>query len=199
MLGFPKATEINKQLPKKAIFLKFQMNNTEKEKIDEDISKIIITNELSAEKTNFEAGENIKSFFVLHILLKRKNYKEKTIITLSKIIPQNILFILEYEGEYRLAIYHTKLIQTEWEKEVKSIELKGFDLESVWENIITQIGNIQIEEGKTLIEQIKFNEEKEKLLQEICKLEKQARGEKQPRKKFDLVQKINRLKREVDK
>ncbi len=199
MLGFPKATEINKQLPKKAIFLKFQMNNTEKEKIDEDISKIIITNELSAEKTNFEAGENIKSFFVLHILLKRKNYKEKTIITLSKIIPQNILFILEYEGEYRLAIYHTKLIQTEWEKEVKSIELKGFDLESVWENIITQIGNIQIEEGKTLIEQIKFNEEKEKLLQEICKLEKQARGEKQPRKKFDLVQKINKLKREVEK
>ena len=199
MLGFPKATEINKQLPKKAIFLKFQMNNTEKEKIDEDISKIIITNELSAEKTNFEAGENIKSFFVLHILLKRKNYKEKTIITLSKIIPQNILFILEYEGEYRLAIYHTKLIQTEWEKEVKSIELKGFDLESIWENIITQIGNIQIEEGKTLIEQIKFNEEKEKLLQEICKLEKQARGEKQPRKKFDLVQKINKLKREVEK
>lgn len=79
MLNFPKTTEINKQLPKKAIYLKFQMNNIEKEKIDEDVSKIIITNELSMERTSFEAGETIKSFFVLHILLKRKNYKEKTI------------------------------------------------------------------------------------------------------------------------
>lgn len=199
MLGFPKATEINKQLPKKAIYLKFQMNNSEKEKIDEDISKVIITNELSVERTNFEAGENIKSFFVLHILLKRKNYKEKTILTLSKIIPQNILFVLECDGEYRLAIHHTKLIQTEWEKEVKTIELKGLNLESVWENIITQIGNIKIEEGRTLAEQIESNDEKEKLLQEIFRLEKQARAEIQPRKKFDLVQKINKLKREVDK
>lgn len=163
MLNFPKTTEINKQLPKKAIYLKFQMNNIEKEKIDEDVSKIIITNELSTERTSFEAGETIKNFFVLHILLKRKNYKEKTIATLSKIIPQNILFVLE------------------------------------WEGIVTQIGNIKIEEGRTLTEQIENNDEKEKLLQEICRLEKQARGEKQPRKKFDLVQKINRLKREVDK
>ena len=199
MLNFPKTTEINKQLPKKAIYLKFQMNNIEKEKIDEDVSKIIITNELSTERTSFEAGETIKSFFVLHILLKRKNYKEKTIATLSKIIPQNILFVLECEGEYRLAIYHTKLIQTEWEKEVKTIELKGLNLESVWEGIVTQIGNIKIEDGRTLTEQIENNDEKEKLLQEICRLEKQARGEKQPRKKFDLVQKINKLKREGEK
>lgn len=132
---------------------------------------------------------------MLHILLKRKNYKEKTIATLSKIIPQNILFVLEYEGEYRLAIYHTKLIQTEWKKEAKNIELKGLNLESVWENIIIQIGNIKIEEGKTLAEQIESNDKNEKLLQEIFRLEKQARAEVQPRKKFDLVQKINKLKK----
>lgn len=199
MLGFPKATEINKQLPKKAIYLKFQMNNAEKEKIDEDISKIIITNELSTERTSFEAGETVKSFFVLYILLKRKNYSEKTIVTLSKIIPQNVLFVLEYNGEYRLAIFHTKLIQTEWRKNIDNIELKGLNLEAVWENIIIQIGNIQIKKGKSLVEQIEFDNEKEKLLQEIYRLEKQARAEKQPRKKFELVQKINKLKRKVEK
>ena len=45
MLGLPKATELNKQLPKKAIYAKFKMNTTEKEKIDKDISRITIVNE----------------------------------------------------------------------------------------------------------------------------------------------------------
>ena len=32
MLGLPKATEMSKQLPKKAIYAKFQMNTAAKEK-----------------------------------------------------------------------------------------------------------------------------------------------------------------------
>ena len=72
MLNFPKTTEINKQLPKKAIYLKFQMNNIEKEKIDEDVSKIIITNELSMERTSFEAGETIKTFCVTYFIKKKE-------------------------------------------------------------------------------------------------------------------------------
>ena len=42
MLGLSKATEMSKQLPKKAVYAKFQMNTYAKEKIDADISKITI-------------------------------------------------------------------------------------------------------------------------------------------------------------
>ena len=34
MLGLPKTTEMSKQLPKKAIYTKFQMNTAAKEKIE---------------------------------------------------------------------------------------------------------------------------------------------------------------------
>ena len=51
MLGLPKATELSKQLPKNAIYAKFQMNTAEKAKID-DISRITIVNEVSAEKVH---------------------------------------------------------------------------------------------------------------------------------------------------
>ena len=37
MLGLPKSTEMSKQLPKKAVYAKFQMNTAAKEKIDADI------------------------------------------------------------------------------------------------------------------------------------------------------------------
>ena len=66
MLGLPKATELSKQLPKNAIYAKFQMNTAEKAKINADISRITIVNEVSSVKVNIADGELIKSFFVLH-------------------------------------------------------------------------------------------------------------------------------------
>ena len=198
MLGLPKATELNKQLPKNAIYAKFQMNTAERAKIDADISRITIVNEVSPAKINIADGEQVKSFFVLLVALKRKDFEDKTIITISKLIPQNMLLVLEYDGEAKLATYHTKLIQTDWKrKEDLSIELKGLNMDAVWENIIVQIGGITIEQGNTLDEQIAGDEQRMKIQKEIDRLTKLAKNEKQPKKKFELVQKINGLKKEL--
>lgn len=198
MLGLPKATELSKQLPKNAIYAKFQMNTAEKAKIDADISRITIVNEVSAEKVHIAAGDQVKSFFVLLVALKKKDFDDKTIIKISKLIPQNMLLVLECGNEAKLATYHTKLMQTEWKrKEALSVELKGLNLDSAWENIIMQIGGITIDQGNTLDEQIAADEHRQKIEKEIAKLEKQARAEKQPKKKFELVQQIKKLKDEL--
>ena len=198
MLGLPKATELNKQLPKNAIYAKFQMNTAERAKIDADISRITIVNEVSPAKINIADGEQVKSFFVLLVALKRKDFEDKTIITISKLIPQNMLLVLEYDGEAKLATYHTKLMQTDWKrKEEFSIELKGLNMDAVWENIIVQIGGITLEQGNTLDEQIAVDEQRMKIQKEIDRLTKLAKNEKQPKKKFELVQKINGLKKEL--
>lgn len=198
MLGLPKTTEMSKQLPKKAIYTKFQMNTAAKEKIDADISRITIVNEIAPNKVNIPSGEDVKSFFVLLVSLKRKEYDEKMIASLSKLIPQNILFVLEYEDESRLAIYHTKVMQTAWiPTEEQKVELKGLNLDTVWENIVIDVGGVNIEKGNTLDEQIEINEKKQKLEKEIAKLEKQARAEKQPKKKFELVQAEKKLKEKL--
>ncbi len=197
MLGLPKSTEMSKQLPKKAIYAKFQMNTAAKEKIDADISRITIVNEVAPNKVNIPAGNEVKNFFVLLVALKRKDFEEKTIVTLSNLIPQNILFVLECGNESKLAIYHTKLMQTKWKLSAEQkIELKGLNLDTVWENIVIAVGGIDIEQGKTLDEQIIIDEKRQKLEKEIAKLEKQARAEKQPKKKFELVQRIRGLRNE---
>lgn len=200
MLGLPKSTELSKQLPKNAIYAKFQMNTAEKAKIDADISRITIVNEVTAAKIHIADGELVKSFFVLLVALKRKDFEDKTIITISKLIAQNMLLVLEFDGEAKLATYHTKLMQTEWKpKEDLSIELKGLNMDAVWENIIVQIGGIMIDQGNTLDEQIAVDEQKAKLQKEISRLEKLARAEKQPKKKFDLVLKMKELKKELER
>ena len=198
MLGLPKATELNKQLPKNAIYAKFQMNTAERAKIDADISRITIVNEVSPAKINIAEGEQVKSFFVLLVALKRKDFEDKTIITISKLIPQNMLLILECGSEAKLATYHTKLMQTDWKrKENLSIELKGLNMDTVWENIIFQIGGITIEQENTLDEQIAVDEQRMKIQKEIDRLTKLAKNEKQPKKKFELVQKIRMLQSQL--
>lgn len=199
MLGLPIATELNKQLPKKAIYAKFNMNPASKEKLDAEISKIFIVNEISPAKTALPEGENVKAIFVLRILLKKKDFDEKTIVSLTKLIPQNMILLLEYESEGKLAIFHQKLMQTAWQPlDTLTVSLKGLDLDAVWENIIVQIGSVTIEQGKTLDEQIVIDERKSRILKEIERLEKLARAEKQPKKKYELVQQINRLKEELE-
>ena len=93
------------------------------------------------------------------------------------------------------SIYHGKLIQTEWKPaDSFNYALQGLDLDSVWNNLIVQIGNIQMAEGNTLDEQIAVDEKRAKVLKEIERLEALARKEKQPKKKFELVQQIQKLK-----
>ena len=195
----PQATEMSKQLPKKAIYAKFQMNTAAKEKIDADISRITIVGEIAPNKVNIPAGDEVKNFFVLHVFLKRKEFDEKTVATLSKLIPQNILFILEYGGKSKLAIYHTKIMQTDWKPTGEQrIELHGLNLDKVWENLIVAVGDVEIEHGNTLDEQIKIDEKRQKLEKEIAKLEKQARAEKQPKKKFDMVQRLREYQKKLE-
>ena len=200
MLGLPKSTEMSKQLPKKAIYAKFQMNTAAKEKIDTDISRITIVGEIEPNKVNIPAGDEVKNFFVLLVSLKRKEFDEKTIATLSKLIPQNILFILEYGNESKLAIYHTKIMQTDWKPiEEQRIELQGLNLDKVWENLIRSLECGVWNEELSLDENLALHEQQEKLQRQIIKLEKQARAEKQPKKKFELAGKVKELKKEFDR
>ena len=197
MLGLPKSTELNKPLPKTAIYTKFQMNAAEKDKIDADISRIVIVNEVSAAKLNLAPGESVQAFFVLQVTLKHREFSEKTLITLSKLIPQNMVLLLECDGQAKLAVYHTKLLQTPWRDPADlTLAIKGLTMDAVWENVIVQVGNIRLQTGNTLDKQIAIDEQRAKLEKEIARLEKLAWAEKQPKKKFELVQRINMLKKE---
>ena len=191
MLGLPLSTEISRQLPKKAIYEKFQMNTAAKERFDAYISRITIVNEVSPSTVPVAAGQEVGAFYVLLVSLKRKDFDERLIAQLSRLIEQNMLFLLQYGEEAKLAVFRGKLISTDWGKtDALTVRLDGLDLDAVWRNIIVQIGGVQIGQGRTLDEQIAVDEKRAKLQKEIDRLEKLARAEKQPKKKFELVQRI---------
>lgn len=199
MLDLPKSTELYKALTKKVLYEKFSMSSAEKERFDADISRITIVHEISPATVNIVEGEDIKTFFVMLVVLKKKDFDERTIITLSKLVHQNMLFVLDFDSEEKLAVYYTKLLQTDWRpKESTSLLLKGLNLDVVWENVIIQVGGIKIEHNYTLDEQIALHVEQEKVTKEIARLEKLAAKERQPKKKFEIVMEMQKLKKELE-
>lgn len=189
MLNLPEITNLHKSLPKTQIYKKFQFNNSQQVKFDEEISKIEIVNEVSAKTIpSIKEGEKIKSFYVLCVSLKTKEYDAKNIEKIAKLIPQNLIFALQYNEEVCLAVFFEKLFTTNWQqKENATLKLEGFNFDEVWENIIKKIEGGTWKSELSLKENIELKEEKAKLEKEIEKLEKLARKETQPKKKFEVV------------
>ena len=200
MLGLPKSTEISpKQLPKKAIFQKFELKPAQRDHFDADISKMVIVNAISQSTVPaLQKGENVDTIYVIDVVLKKQNYDEKNIQMLSKLIHQRILFALHFKDEIQLAIYHTKLICGGWMKEEEyELQLSGTTTDAIWENLVKTIGGIEVEEGNTLVEQIVIDDEHEKLRKHIEALEVKARQEKQPRRKLEMFEELEKMKKQL--
>ena len=174
MLRLPVSTEINKQLPKKAIYAKFALKPAQRDSFDADISKLTIVNAISSTTIPaLQKGEDVECIYVIDVALKRPDYDPKNIQMLSKLIPQNIIFAMHYEDKIQLAVYHNKLITGVWANvDDYQIDLKGLNLDKIWESLITDLGDITIEEGNSLDEQMALNEAKAKLEKQIADLEK---------------------------
>jgi hypothetical protein len=201
MLGLPKTTEMNRPLPKKAIFDKFKPSAADRQRFDTDIKRLAIVGEVSPSTTNIAEGEAVKSFYVVLVNLRSESCEKKNLSMLSKLVAQNMLFILEHDGGARLAVFRAGKVLESGEKPIDDwrISLTGLNLDSVWENIIVQIGGVTIADGNTLDEQIAADEERAKILRLIEQLEKRARIEKQPRRKWELAEEAKRLKLQMER
>lgn len=199
MFQLPPATAINKPLFKKAVFEKFNLKATERDRFDADISRMSLVARISpATVPALTEGQEINGFYVLQVVLKQKEYDVKNILLLHKLIPQNIVFALQYEEETQLCIYHTRLQQSAWMPTEESIiPLKGLSLDEVWDNIVASIGCLDATSEESIEEQIINREQREKLLRQIESLERQCRMEKQTRKKYELHQQIVKLKAQL--
>ena len=199
MYGLPTSTEVKKQLPKKAIYAKFKMPTSQREHFDADIARLDIVGMVSSKTVPALAEvEEVKEIYILAIQLKRKEYDSKNIVLLTNLIHQKMVFALHYEEDVQFAIYHTKLITSEWQtSEEASLPLLGLNLGAVWENIVTHIGQIKISEGNSLAEQIKVEEMRTKVKAQIASLTQRLNKEKQFNRQMEINAEIKSLRKQL--
>ena len=216
MLGLPKSTEVKRPLPKLGLYKRLDWTPSQRENFDAEVSRLDFVNWISPQTLPAIAiGNNVKEIFIVEVSLKTRNFDPKTIALLAKQIPQRIVYLLHYEEEIRLAVYHTKLFITDWQfLSINSpfLILQGLNLDAVWENIVRYIGNINSSSPSpipnysflspnssfsNLSEQIKAEEERTKLERQIAALEHKMNATKQPRRKRELFLELQKLKNKL--
>lgn len=199
MYGLPTSTERKQQLPKKAIYAKFDLPTARRENFDADIARIDIVAVVSPETIPaLGEGAEVKEFYVVDVQMKRREYDAKNILLLTRLIAQHMIFALRHEDQVQFAIFHSKLFTTVWQPvEHATLPLSGLNLDAVWENIVKEIGQIEVADGRTLVEQIADNDQRAKLLAQIATLERKMANEKQPRRKREYFEQIKRIKGEI--
>lgn len=195
MLGLPQSTEVKRPLPKAQLFRRYDWTASQRERFDVDVSRLDFVNWFSPRTVPaIAAGCEVNEIFVVEVLLKSRDFDMKSIELLAKSIPQRIVYLLRYEDEAMLSVYHTKLFTSSWRSLGEIIlPLSGLNLDTVWENVVSSIGQFSVNQDKSLEEQIKIDEERSKLLRKIEALRKQMNSTKQPRRKRELFAELSLL------
>ncbi len=211
MLGFPQTTEFNKRIPKQKFYENIDISPALKRVFVEQIKLIHWRNKLAESTLNIAPGQAVTEIEVIEIKLTQPQLDEAVLRQIDKEIPYHILFVLSYGNKVQAwtgykeaaesgkkAFKVNKYYHTEWMLEDELIlDIEGLNMDAVWDNFIIQVGGVELEQGNDLSKQIELDDRKVQLTKDIEKLEKQARSEKQPNKKFQLAQQVKALKKQL--
>ena len=191
MIEFPAAATIHRRLPKEAFYKHLPLTKVLKEKFVSDVDRIIVENSFTKENLNLASDAEIEEIMLLSIFLKKKEFDGKVIEAIARQNPHKLVFLLSFENQQQLAVYHNKLYRTLWMNHDEiALKLQGYSLDEIWDSFIEQIAlyeeraeqtdNLSIENRLAIQEQIL------KLEKQIDKTENAMWKEQHPKKKFEL-------------
>ena len=196
MLGLPQSTEVKRPLPKVQLYKRFDWKPSQRDSFDGEVSRLDFVNWIAPRTLPAIAeGIEVKEIFVIEVSLKSRAFDQKSVVLLAKSIPQRVIYLLRFEDEAMLAVYHSKLFTSSWlPLDNVTLPLEGLSFDAVWQNIVAYIGSFEVAAGKSLAEQIRIDEEHAQLVRQIAALERQMNATKQPRRKRELFLELQNLK-----
>ena len=211
MFTLPKSTEFNKCIPKQKFYSNLSVTPTIKKAFTNQIKVIYWRNKIAPTTVNLAASDSVTEIEVFEIQLNIPKLDESVLRQIDREIPYHILFLLEYEGKYRAVIGYKeaaagktafkvdRYYSTDWmDEDDLPVHLEGLTLDAVYENFVRQIAGDVLGAGErsSLKDSVEQQKQREQLEKQIAALEAKIRKEKQPKKKFEMVQMLNVMKDE---
>lgn len=209
MLGLPKSTEFNKRIPKQKFYEHLSVTPAIKAAFAEQIKIIYWRNKLAATTLNLAPGELVTEIEVFELRLTSPALDENVLRLIDREIPYHILFLLECDGKYQVAIGYKEAVgsgktafkvdryyRTEWlTEEELPLHLEGLTIDAVYENFIRQIAGDRLAGGEntTLKESVEQQKRREQIEKQITVLEAKMKKEIQLNRKMELKAEIKRL------
>lgn len=211
-MKLPDSTYFNRKLPKQRFYENLTVPVATKKAFVEQIKAIYWENKISADTINLAAENIVTEIEIFRVILNQDTIEESVLKLLDKGIPYQLIFILEYNGKCKLCAAYKEISSTGechiaseyyytgWETEENiKFEITGLSIESVYNGFIRQIAGDRISANSSNIKcDIQISKQKDKLEKEIERTERMAWKEKQPKKKFELADKVKKLKRQLE-
>ena len=204
MQDFPGKTFFNRVIPKAKFYEKLPVTQAVKNCFVNEISAIVWRNKLSAETLNVQPGSRVREIEVIEITLKGESLNDSVLKLIDKGIPYQLLFMLKRGEEYQLCIGYKETetasvkeyFKTPWQTFSElPLQISGLTLDEVCDNFIRQINTrLAVADAMPLKDALADDAMRQKIEKQIALLEKKMKSEKQPKRKFELHEEIQRLK-----
>ena len=188
-------------MPKEAFYRQLNLSLELREKFVSDVQRITVEYSLTAESLHIDKSDDLLEILVLTIRLKKKAFDNRIVETIARQNKHKLVFCLNYGDQEQLALYSGKLYKTQWRPATGGmLEARGRTLPEIWNGFVEQIAladETPTTSEVSIEDRLRRQEHIAKLQKEMAKLERLARKETQPKKKFELYQQIQVLKKQL--
>ena len=203
MIEFPAATAVHRRLPKEAFYKHLPLTKILKEKFVSDVDRIVVENSFTKENLNLASDAEIKEIMLLFISLKNQEFDGKVIEAIARQNPHKLVFLLSFEDQQQLAVYHNKLYRTLWmDHDAITLKLQGYSLDEIWDSFIEQIALYEERAEETadlsIEDRLAIQDQILKLEKQIGKTENAMWKEQQPKKKFELHTRLREYQKKLE-
>jgi hypothetical protein len=202
MISISHNTLIHKQIPKDMFYSHFHVSKSIRNKFISDVESIFMEWKLTEETLHLNKKSHIKEIDGLLLQTYDETCNDKVLETITK-LPRKVFLVLGTGAKRQAAIFYRRLYRTPWmDKRLIELEVNGNTLDNIWIHLIEQIALPKEDWGSTsftiLDKRLAYWNHFRDLKKEIERLEKAARKETQPKKKYELYTKMQEYQKQLE-
>lgn len=213
MITFPESTLVGKTVPKTAFYKNLEVNARMKQRFVDDVASVTWVAKIAPSTLNVADGKTVHEITVFRMVLKNSEVPSDVLTLIDKQMPRHTVFMLQYDDKQCLYVNYkewhdaeqrkfdiVKTYQTAWMKDADMVlAIEGSTMDAVFYSFVRQIAGGLLNANRTdLHTAVMADKEREQLQKSINILERQMRKEKQPRKRFEMHQRLVIMKAKLN-
>lgn len=213
MITFPDSTLVGKPVPKTAFYRNLEVNAKMKQRFVDSVESITWTTKLAPSTLSVTDGKTVHEITVFRMVLKKEEVPSDVLMLIDKQMPRHTVFVLQHEDKCSLYVNYkewhdaeqrqfdiVKTYQTAWVKDVDIVlNIEGCTMDAVFSSFVRQIADGLLDANtKDLHTAVMADKEREQIQKSINTLERQMLKEKQPRKRFEMHQRLVIMKEKLN-
>ena len=210
---YPETTKFGRVIPKNKIYEKASINTNLKNKIVNQIDKIIWQHKLSSDTINLQVTDALKEIQIFDIELKQDTLDEDVLKAIDSAIPFPIIFQIKTKSKVQIKSAYKRVSEADTSKWIVDTYFSSswidietqkeplpsvLNLEKLYEKILKNLMPYNTSTNSSIKEQVETHKQLEKLQKQYEQLKAKRSKEKQFNKKVELNTELKALKNQID-